>query len=146
MPTPSAIGTEPKINTKTKATGPSWKSAAPHKIRVNARASTTRIAPAAETARPSKVVTGRMLGGRRARVHLLDSGVPLTLKALVPMAHVRSVPRSIDFYRKLGFVEGNTHTPEGGREPVWAWLTSGGAQFMLALASEPVDPEKQAVL
>ena len=72
--------------------------------------------------------------------------VRMTLKALVPMAHVRSVPRSIDFYRKLGFVEGNTHTPEGGREPVWAWLTSGGAQIMLALASELVDPEKQAVL
>jgi uncharacterized glyoxalase superfamily protein PhnB len=70
----------------------------------------------------------------------------MTLKALVPMAHVRSVPRSIVFYRKLGFVEGNTHTPEADREPVWAWLTSGGAQIMLALATEPVDPEKQAVL
>jgi catechol 2,3-dioxygenase-like lactoylglutathione lyase family enzyme len=62
------------------------------------------------------------------------------------MAHVRSVRRSIEFYRKLGFVEGNTHTPEGGVEPVWAWLKSDGAQLMLAQASEPIDPEKQAVL
>jgi len=70
----------------------------------------------------------------------------MTLKSLVPMAHVRSVRRSVEFYRKLGFVEGNTHSPEGGSEPVWAWLTSGGAQLMLAQADEPVDPEKQAVL
>jgi uncharacterized glyoxalase superfamily protein PhnB len=62
------------------------------------------------------------------------------------MAHVRSVRHSVEFYRKLGFVEGNTHTPESGNEPVWAWLTSGGAQLMLAQAVEPVDPEKQAVL
>jgi hypothetical protein len=70
----------------------------------------------------------------------------MTLKSLVPLAHVQSVRRSVEFYRKLGFVEGNTHTPEGGTEPVWAWLTAGGAQLMLAEAGEPVDPEKQAVL
>lgn len=70
----------------------------------------------------------------------------MELNSLVPMAHVRSVSRSIEFYRKLGFVEGNTHTPEGGVEPVWAWLRSGGAHLMLAQASEPVEPEKQAVL
>ena len=62
------------------------------------------------------------------------------------MAFVDGVPRSIDFYRKLGFEVGNTHTPEGGREPVWAWLRSGGAQLMLARASDPVNPEQQAVL
>ena len=68
------------------------------------------------------------------------------LSSLVPMLYVRSVKRSVEFYRKLGFVEGNTHTPEGGEEPVWAWLRSGGAHLMVAEASEPVDPEKQALL
>lgn len=70
----------------------------------------------------------------------------MMLKSLVPMAFVLSVRRSIEFYAKLGFEVGNTHTPEGGVEPVWAWLKSGGAHLMLAQASEPVDPEKQAVL
>ena len=70
----------------------------------------------------------------------------MTPKALVPMAHVRNVRRALEFYRKLGFEEGNTHTPEGGSEPVWAWLRSGGAQVMLAAATEPVDTGKQAVL
>jgi len=36
-------------------------------------------------------------------------------------------------------MEGNTHRPEGGLEPVWAWLKSGGAHPMLAQASEAVD-------
>ena len=66
--------------------------------------------------------------------------------ALVPMAHVRDVERSIAFYRLLGFEEGNLHTPEGQAEPVWVWLRSRGAQLMLAAATEPVEPDKQAVL
>jgi catechol 2,3-dioxygenase-like lactoylglutathione lyase family enzyme len=68
------------------------------------------------------------------------------LASLVPMIHVRSVERSIEFYRKLGFEEKNRHTPEGGAEPVWAWLRSGGAHLMLSRASEPVDPQRQAAL
>jgi hypothetical protein len=68
------------------------------------------------------------------------------VSSLVPLAHVRSVPRSLKFYKKLGFSETNTHTPEGGVEPVWAWLESGGAHLMVARASEPVDPARQAVL
>ena len=70
----------------------------------------------------------------------------MSLSSLVPMAFVKSVPRSIEFYQKLGFVIGNTHTPEGAAEPSWAWLRSGGAQLMLAQASEPVDPRAQAIL
>jgi catechol 2,3-dioxygenase-like lactoylglutathione lyase family enzyme len=62
------------------------------------------------------------------------------------MACVHSVPRSIEFYRKLGFETGNTHAPEGAAEPVWAWLRSGGAHLMLARASDPVDPGQQAIL
>jgi hypothetical protein len=70
----------------------------------------------------------------------------MALTSLVPLAHVKSVPQSIEFYQKLGFRVGNTHTPEGGSEPVWAWLQSGGAHLMLGQAGEPVEPEKQAIL
>lgn len=66
--------------------------------------------------------------------------------SLVPMAHVRSLSRSIEFYRKLGFDVGNTHVPEGGTEPVWAWIKSGDAHLMLAQAEEPIESDKQAVL
>jgi Glyoxalase/Bleomycin resistance protein/Dioxygenase superfamily len=62
------------------------------------------------------------------------------------MAFVKSVPQSIAFYKKFGFVEGNTHTPEGAAEPSWAWLKSGGAHLMLSQASEPIDPQQQAIL
>ena len=70
----------------------------------------------------------------------------MKLHSLVPMAYVRNVTASIAFYRKLGFEVGNTHTPEGGAEPVWAWIRSGGAHLMLAQASHPVVAEEQAVL
>jgi hypothetical protein len=69
-----------------------------------------------------------------------------TLKALVPMAHVQSVTRSIEFYARLGFTVQNTVVPDGAEEPVWAWVVSGGAQLMLARADGPVDPAEQAVL
>ena len=70
----------------------------------------------------------------------------MSISSLVPMAFVASVTRSIEFYKKLGFVEGNTHMPEGGVEPIWVWLKSGGAHLMLARATAPVIPEEQAVL
>ena len=70
----------------------------------------------------------------------------MNVRSFVPMAAVADVRRSIAFYGLLGFAEMNTHTPEGGRDPVWAWLQSGGAQLMLARASAPVEAEKQAVL
>lgn len=68
------------------------------------------------------------------------------LHSLVPMAHVSSVPRSIEFYKKLGFEVGNTFTPADQKEPAWAWLRSGGAHLMVTRASEPVDARAQAVL
>jgi hypothetical protein len=64
----------------------------------------------------------------------------------VPLIHVRSVRQSIEFYAKLGLAVGDTHTPEGGLEPAWAWVRSGEAQLMLALASAPVEPGRLAVL
>jgi catechol 2,3-dioxygenase-like lactoylglutathione lyase family enzyme len=67
-------------------------------------------------------------------------------RSLIPLAHVRSVPDSIAFYRKLGFEVGNTFMPEGTTEPTWAWARSSNAHLMLAKAGEPVVPEQQAVL
>jgi len=69
------------------------------------------------------------------------------MRSLVPMAHVRSLPDSIAFYRKLGFEVRNTFVPEGRVDPTWAWLESeGGAKLMVALADEPVIAGQQAVL
>jgi catechol 2,3-dioxygenase-like lactoylglutathione lyase family enzyme len=69
------------------------------------------------------------------------------MRSLVPMAHVRSLPDSIAFYRKLGFEVRNTFVPQGRADLTWAWLESeGGAKLMVALASEPVIADPQAVL
>jgi hypothetical protein len=65
--------------------------------------------------------------------------------SLMPLAHVASVPRSIAFYERLGLDAANTHTPEGGVEPVWAWLRSGDAHLMVARADAPVIPDEKAV-
>jgi catechol 2,3-dioxygenase-like lactoylglutathione lyase family enzyme len=68
------------------------------------------------------------------------------LNSLVPMAFVASVPRSIEFYKLLGFKVGNTFVPPGQAEASWAWIESGGAHLMVARASEPVIASQQAVL
>lgn len=70
----------------------------------------------------------------------------MILSALVPLASVKSVARSIEFYQKLGFVVGNTHTPEGAAEPSWVWLKCGGAQLMLGQASGPIDVHESAIM
>jgi predicted enzyme related to lactoylglutathione lyase len=70
----------------------------------------------------------------------------MTLRSLVPLAYVKDVERSIAFYEVLGFEVGGTHTPKGEPGPVWASLERRDARIMLALASDPVVPEAQAVL
>jgi catechol 2,3-dioxygenase-like lactoylglutathione lyase family enzyme len=67
-------------------------------------------------------------------------------RQLVPMAFVADVERSIRFYANLGFELGNTFAPDSATRPSWAWLQSGDAQLMLAVASHPVVAEQQAVL
>ena len=67
-------------------------------------------------------------------------------RQLVPMAFVADVERSIAFYRHLGFDVGNTFAPPDATKPSWAWLQSGDAQLMLAVASHPVIADQQAVL
>lgn len=69
------------------------------------------------------------------------------LRAVVPMAHVASVLRSMDFYQRLGFRCENSFNPPQAPEPTWAWMEApGGAQLMLACAAEPVAAAPQGVL
>ena len=69
-----------------------------------------------------------------------------TVRSLVPLAHVASVPRSIEFYGRLGFEVRNSFTPPESKEPVWVWLEKRDAHLMISRASAPVLPEEQAVL
>lgn len=62
---------------------------------------------------------------------------------LVPMAHVASVNRSIEFYARLGF---EVRSRLGEPEAFWAALQSGQAIIMFSRASEPIVPAQQAVL
>ena len=68
------------------------------------------------------------------------------MEALVPMAFVADVSRSITFYEQLGFSAGNTFAASGSEVPTWAWLESGRASLMLARASRPVVSEQQTIL
>ncbi len=68
------------------------------------------------------------------------------LRGLIPLVFVTSVPRSIDFYEKLGFEVRNTVNANGSTEPTWASLESDGAELMIARASEPVIASQQAVM
>jgi len=68
------------------------------------------------------------------------------LTALVPMAHVANVSASAAFCSALGFEQCAGFTPPGEDRPSWVWLRSGGAELMLARASEPVVASQQAIL
>lgn len=70
----------------------------------------------------------------------------MSVAALTAMLHVQSVPRSIAFYSTLGFTARSTVMDDGGTAPIWAWLTSGNAQLMVAQANGPVVADQQAVL
>jgi hypothetical protein len=67
-------------------------------------------------------------------------------RSLVPLAQVRSVKRSVEFYQKIGFVVEDTHAPEGSAEAVWASLASGGARLMVAEADVPIDRGQHDVM
>jgi hypothetical protein len=68
------------------------------------------------------------------------------LRSLVPLVQVRSVPRSIEFYAKLGFSVRNTFTPDGAREPRWASLTQGGAELMIGSGDGAASPKPTVLL
>jgi predicted enzyme related to lactoylglutathione lyase len=58
------------------------------------------------------------------------------IRALIPLAKVRNVPRSIAFYEKLGFRVEKTFTPEGRSEPSWASLQTERAELMISAGGE----------
>lgn len=68
------------------------------------------------------------------------------IRALTPLAFVASVPRSIEFYQRLGFTLGDTFSQAGSAEPTWAYLYSDRATLMVGKADDEVLPEKQGVL
>jgi catechol 2,3-dioxygenase-like lactoylglutathione lyase family enzyme len=72
--------------------------------------------------------------------------MPPAMRVLVPMAYVKDVPRSVGFYRKLGFEVGNDFTPPGQSAPSWAWLESKGAQLMVSRAMEAAPATPRGVL
>jgi len=67
------------------------------------------------------------------------------LGALVPMAHVADVAKSIGWYEKLGFKALHTLVFEG-RPMQWAYLVNGGAQLMLVRSDREMNPGAQDVL
>lgn len=58
---------------------------------------------------------------------------------LAPMLPVTHVPRTIRFYEQLGLTTGNTHTPPGESEPVWAWLHNGHVHLMVTRAERAIE-------
>jgi catechol 2,3-dioxygenase-like lactoylglutathione lyase family enzyme len=69
-----------------------------------------------------------------------------SVAALVPMAYVADVSASAAFYAALGFETCASFTPPGDDRPSWLSLRSGGAELMLARATEPIVASQQAVL
>ncbi len=64
--------------------------------------------------------------------------------ALVPLAHVADLERSVVFYAMLGFEVAERYEQEGWL--LWCRLRRDGAELMLALASDPVHDHAQGVL
>jgi hypothetical protein len=64
---------------------------------------------------------------------------------LIPMARVKDVQKSMEFYKKLGFEPVHVGRADNGH-CYWAHLRSGKAHLMLSSFEEGVDAEKQGVL
>lgn len=74
-----------------------------------------------------------------------DCPLDLRVKDHVPMAHVRDVDLSIEFYAKLGFHCGSRFSDQDGRS-YYAAMHNEQAEIMLTRASGPIDANQQAVL
>jgi len=68
----------------------------------------------------------------------------LPLRGLVPIVRVYDVERSIDFYRRLGFVMRNKLESNG--HVVWTWLDNGKAYLMLNRSQGPMIPGPRDVI
>ena len=69
---------------------------------------------------------------------------PPVVSGLVPFVHVADVERSVAFYALLGLEVRDTFAPCGWL--AWASVGNEDAALMLAHASKPVEPDRQAVL
>ena len=67
-----------------------------------------------------------------------------SLRGLVPIIRVEDVARSIEFYRRLGFVMRNKLESEG--RLVWAWLDSGKAYLMVSRSQGAMTPGARDVI
>jgi hypothetical protein len=67
-----------------------------------------------------------------------------SLLGLVPIVRVEDVVRSVEFYRRLGFVMRNKLEREG--RLVWAWLDSGKAYLMVSHSQGPMTPAVRDVI
>ena len=74
------------------------------------------------------------------------------VNAIVAMARVANVERSVDFYRLLGFEVGNYVPREENCPMAWAWLYQPnapnwktGANLMVTVSECPVDAKAQSV-
>jgi len=76
----------------------------------------------------------------------ISSAVMIPFHSLIPLIHVGSVPSSVAFYERLGFRLGYSHQGKDEPEISWALMQSGGAQVMLALATEPVVASQQRIV
>jgi hypothetical protein len=63
---------------------------------------------------------------------------------LIPFVHVEDVDRSIAFYYHLGFIVTSVYKYRG--RPVWAALSSEGAELMVSTDGDSVDPADQGVV
>ena len=80
-----------------------------------------------------------------AKSKTVSDVLPLNpLRGLVPMAHVKDVARSIEFYRQLGFEVRNRLEVNGHLQ--WAWIKSGDAHLMLTRSARPMNPDAQDIL
>jgi len=80
-----------------------------------------------------------------AKSKTVSDALPLNpLRGLVPMAHVKDVARSIEFYRQLGFEVRNRLEVNGHLQ--WAWIKSGDAHLMLTRSARPMNPDAQDIL
>jgi len=76
---------------------------------------------------------------------MAETATQARVTGLIPMAHVASVQRAIDFYKLLGMeLCGSLKNASGDLQ--WAHVSCEHADLMLTRADEPVVASQQAVL
>jgi hypothetical protein len=76
---------------------------------------------------------------------MAETAAQARVTGLIPMAHVASVQRAVDFYKLLGMeLRGSLKNTRGDLQ--WAHVACEHAELMLTRASEPIVAGQQAVL